>query len=144
MGLNFLGNIVDAVGGYFKDNQQIKAAQKERSDELRKATLDAKLAAIKAGQTADIDTDLTARQSAGLMDDISFYLFLVPVPLAFIPNMVPHIQAGFAALEKMPQYYQITLGLMLVSVWGYRRLVIPVIEVIVKQWASRTKIKTDN
>ena len=139
MGLGWLTGLLGSIGSYFSDRQKINAAQKERNDELRKASLDAKLASIKAGQSADIDADTNARSYAGWMDDISFYLFLAPVPLSFIPGMVPVIREGFAALESMPQYYQIALGLMLVSVWGYRRLVVPIVEVVVKQLSTRIK-----
>lgn len=135
----WVGEIAGAVGSYFTEGQKIKAAKQERKDELKKASLDAKLEGIRNGQMADITQDNGARANAGWMDDISFYLFLLPVPLAFFPDMVPHIQAGFSVLETMPQYYQIALGMMLVSVWGYRRLVIPLVEVVVKQWVGRLK-----
>ncbi len=101
--------------------------------------LTTKLESIRNGQMADISQDTSANANAGWMDDISFYLFLLPVPLSFFPSMVPHIRAGFEVLESMPQYYQVALGLMLVSVWGYRRLVIPLVEVVVKQWVARLK-----
>ena len=135
----FIGPLIDAVGTYFTNRQIINAAKSERKDVIKTKTLDAKIESIRNGQEADIEQDSGSRANAGWMDDISFYLFLLPVPLSFIPSMVPHITAGFAALEKMPEYYQIALGLMLVSVWGYRRLVIPLVEVVVKQWVSRLK-----
>ena len=138
-GLGWIGDIAGAIGNYFNEGQKIKAAEKERKDVLRDKELTTKLEGIRNGQMADIDQDTSARTNAGWMDDISFYLFLLPVPLSFFPAMVPHIKAGFAALEGMPQYYQIALGLMLVSVWGYRRLVVPLVEVAVKQWVGRLK-----
>lgn len=136
IGFSWIPSIIGSIGAYFNEGQKIKAAQKERSDTLKRTALDAKLKAIEAGQSADITQDKSARSEAGWMDDISFYLFLLPVPLAFVPDAVPHIQAGFAVLESMPEYYQIALGMMLVSVWGYRRLVIPLLEVIVKKWVK--------
>lgn len=139
IGFDWVGDIASSISSYLTDRQKIKAAEKERSDELKKANLDAKLEAIRAGQAADIHQDNGARANAGWMDDISFYLFLLPVPLAFFPGMVPHIHAGFQVLESMPEYYQVALGLMLVSVWGYRRLVVPLVEVVVKQWVGRIK-----
>ena len=138
-GLGWLGDIAGAVGSYFTEGQKIKAAEKERKDTLKDKELTTKLEGIRNGQMADIEQDTSARGNAGWMDDISFYLFLLPVPLSFFPSMVPHIKAGFDVLEDMPQYYQIALGLMLVSVWGYRRLVVPLVEVAVKQWVGRLK-----
>ena len=138
-GLGWLGDIAGAIGDYFNEGQKIKAAQQERTDELKTMELSTKLESIRNGQMADITQDTDARGNAGWMDDISFYLFLLPVPLSFFPSMVPHIKAGFEVLEDMPEYYQVALGLMLVSVWGYRRLVVPLVEVAVKQWVGRLK-----
>ncbi len=138
-GIEIFSSIISSIGGYFTEGQKIKAAQKERQDELKNMELTTKLESIRNGQMADISQDTSATTNAGWMDDISFYLFLLPVPLSFFPSMVPHIRAGFEVLESMPQYYQVALGLMLVSVWGYRRLVIPLVEVVVKQWVARLK-----
>lgn len=139
MVIPFIGPLITAIGGYFGDRQKIKAAEVERKDVIKKTALDAKLESIRAGQSSDIEQDNEARSNAGWMDDISFYLFLLPVPMAFVPGMDVYIKAGFDVLEDMPQYYQVALGLMLVSVWGYRRLVIPLVEVVVKQWVNRLK-----
>lgn len=138
-GIEIFSSIISSIGGYFTEGQKIKAAQKERQDELKNMELTTKLESIRNGQMADISQDTSATTNAGWMDDISFYLFLLPVPLSFFPSMVPHIRAGFEVLESMPRYYQVALGLMLVSVWGYRRLVIPLVEVVVKQWVARLK-----
>jgi len=36
--------------------------------------------------------------------------------------------AGFGVIEKMPIWFQVVTGLMLASIWGYRKLVVPLIE----------------
>lgn len=99
---------------------------------LKKAVTDSKIDSIKRGEVSDIDMDNAARTNAGWMDDVSFFVFLLPAVLAFYPPALPHIAAGFKALELMPQWYQLALGMMLVSVWGYRKLVGPIIQSIVK------------
>jgi hypothetical protein len=76
--------------------------------------------------------DVKARGVAGWMDDFSFFVFMLPALLAFVPSMVPTVTAGFIALEAMPEYYQLALGMMLVAVWGYRRLVTPIVEILIK------------
>ena len=104
---------------------------------IKKAITDAKIKNIEAGQLSDIELDKIERQNAGWMDDISFAIFLIPAVLAFFPPATPHIKAGFAVLEGMPQWYQVALGMMLVAVWGYRKLVGPMIESLVKVLAKR-------
>lgn len=135
MNIPFISPLITAVGNYFNEGQKIRAAKQERADVLREKTLDAKIDAIKNGQQADIEKDTNFK--AGWMDDFSFFVFMIPAILAFFPDMVPHVTAGFEALDKMPLWYQYSLGGMLVAVWGYRRLVTPIVEVVVKQWVSR-------
>ena len=132
-----IGDLISSVGGYFKERQVIKAEEKKRKDELKTLNLNAKIEQIRNAQESDIKMDNEARGMAGYMDDISFYLFLVPVPLAFFPDMVPHIEAGFEVLESMPEAYQYALGLMLAAVWGYRRLIVPIVDVVVKQYVKK-------
>lgn len=123
MGWGILTGLIGPVTDYFKDKQEIKAKVRERGDELKKI----KLEAIGKASQATIDMDTEARSMAGYMDDISFYLFLLPLPLVFIPSMQVHVMAGFAALEEMPVWYQAALGLQLAAVWGYRKIVQPLI-----------------
>ena len=121
--LALLGSLVSPVTEIIKGRQAIKAAS-------TKATIDR----IERGELSDIALDQDSRANAGLMDDISFYSFLSPALLAFYPPALPHIQAGFRALEGMPQWYQAALGMMLISVWGYRKLVSPIIMSLTKAY----------
>ncbi len=132
-----IGNIIDSVGKYFTNRQTIKAAERERNDILKDKALESKLLAIQNGQQADIEMDTNGRNVKGWMDDASFAIFLTPVILAFFPSMVDHVEAGFKVIENMPVWYQYTLAGMLISVWGYRRLVTPIVEILVKNWVNK-------
>lgn len=132
-----IASVVDGISGYFNNRQTIKAAEKERKDELKKMDLEAKLEGIKAGTLSDIKQDEESRNIAGVMDDISFYVFLAPLVLCFYPPAVPHIREGFNVIESMPVWWQYGLGMMLVAVWGYRRLVVPIVEAVVRQYVSK-------
>lgn len=132
-----LSTLISPVVGYFSEGQKIKAAQKERKDVLKEKALDTKLEGIRNGQESDINMDNDSRKHSGWMDDASFFVFLAPAVLAFYPPALPHITAGFEALETMPVWYQYALGMMLVAVWGYRRLVTPIVETIAKQYIKK-------
>lgn len=97
----------------------------------------AKIAKIKRGDVSDIQMDQESRGMVGWMDDISFYIFLSPAVLCFYPPALPHMKAGFLALEELPTWWQAGLGLMLVSVWGYRKLVSPIVQSIAKAWLGK-------
>ena len=124
--LSLLGGLISPITEVVKGKQAIK-----------KAVTESKIKRIEAKEMTDIELDKLSRENSGWRDDISFYLFLMPMVLAFYPPALPHIQAGFIALESMPQWYQYGLGMMLISVWGYRKLVSPIVEAIAKAWLGR-------
>lgn len=130
--LTLLSPLIDPVAKYFGERQVIKAEKTKRKDELSKLSLETKLEGIRNASEADMQMDVKARGVAGWMDDFSFFVFMLPALLAFVPSMVPTVTAGFIALEAMPEYYQLALGMMLVAVWGYRRLVTPIVEILIK------------
>lgn len=126
---SILKAIASPVTQYLEGRQEIKKGKQE----INKAVVAAKIKRISEAQASDIEIDKIERQNAGWMDDVSFALALAPATLAFYPPALEHITAGFIALEAMPQWYQAALGMMLVSVWGYRKLVGPIIGTIVSK-----------
>ena len=124
---------MNGVRNDVKTKEEIAAKERERNDQLNEAQTLAAIKRIEAGDNADSDLDMYFVKNNGWKDDISFYIFLSPALLAFFPSMVPHIQAGFDVLENMPVWYQIALAMMLVAVWGYRRMVRPIVESFLKR-----------
>ena len=135
--ISFIPGIIKGISGYVKGRQELATAKSERKDELKKLALTNKLAVINTATEADMKLDNQANQRIGWADDVSFAVFLLPAILAFYPPALLHIKAGFVALELMPQWYQYALGMMLISVWGYRRLVTPIILTITKAYINR-------
>jgi hypothetical protein len=137
--LGWVPSLISSVGEAYKTNRTIKAAKDDRKHELRVKSLDNKLESIKRGSESDMAMDQSANQRIAWADDVSFIVFLAPCLLAFYAPAVPHIRAGFLILESMPQWYQVSLGMMLISVWGYRRIVTPIIEMIAKSYMGIRK-----
>ena len=131
------GKIIDGVSDHFKEKKAMAKAVDERKDELKKLNLTAKIEGIKTASEADMGMDANANQRIAWADDVSFGVFLLPALLAFFPPALPHIISGFKALENMPTWYQYALGMMLVSVWGYRRLVSPIVLSITKAYLGK-------
>lgn len=124
MSIPIIGSIVDGVIGLFSKSQDRKAAKEERKDKIEEAKTNQKIRAL----DSDVVMDEGSRKYAGLMDDLSFYSVWIIIICAFIPQTQPHILAGFEVIEKMPIWFQVMTGLMLASVWGYRKLVVPIVE----------------
>lgn len=132
-----IGEIISRLVDAYRDNRKIKAAVDERKDVLRKLEVTNNLERIAAGEKSDIAQDDQARGFAGWMDDISFFLGFLPLVLAFYPPAVPHITKGFEVIAAMPVVYQWFIGLMLASVWGYKRLITPIVVAVTKTYIKR-------
>jgi hypothetical protein len=135
--LGILTALISPVANIITGHQKAKAEKVKGKQAIEAALVKSQVDKIERGDLSDIKLDQDARNHAGLMDDISFYVFLAPALLSFYPPALPHILAGFQALEKMPQWWQYGLGMMLVSVWGYRKLVSPIIMSIAKAWMKK-------
>ena len=92
-----------------------------------KATTDMKVAEAKANvmerqATGEIDWDLEAIKGSqnSWKDEWLVILFSIPLILAFIPGGEEIVQNGFAQLEKMPEWYQYSLGVIIAASFGVR------------------------
>ena len=130
---NLIGKGVDT----YRDSKKIQAAVDARKDDLRKLEVTHNLERIANGEKSDIAQDDQARGFAGWMDDISFYFGFSICALCFFPPAVPHILAGFTAIESMPVVFQWFMGLMLASVWGYKRLITPIAIAVAKTYVKK-------
>ena len=93
-----IGPVADLVGGYF-----------QRKAEEKKAVHEAKMVAIQQdGNWENIHANNAANS---WKDEWITLLFSIPLILAFCGDWGNNIvQAGFAALEPMPAWYQYSLG----------------------------------
>ena len=141
MGWTWLTNIIEPISTYFAEKSKIKAAIGKRKDELIKLSLEAKIKHIENSQETNLSLDkINGSDPIPWANDLTLILFLLPFVLAFYPPALPHIIAGFAALDNMPEWYKYSLGMMLVSVWGYRNLVSPIVQSIAKAYLSTKKL----
>jgi hypothetical protein len=72
--------------------------------------------------TGEIDWDIEmARSSASSWkDEWLVILFSIPLILAFIPGMEDVVRNGFEQLNKMPEWYQYSLGVIVAASFGVR------------------------
>ena len=122
-----LGFIAEPIKGW----QQRKALKVQHRYELEKldhqanvAKANAVLEMARQGQQQDYDLDKIAMQNMAnsWKDELLLIIFLIPIVLAFIPGMDGTVNAGFAAIEKMPQWYIAIVVGMVVVIYGLRGL----------------------
>lgn len=104
-----LGPIVDIVGSHFKHRAEEKQATHER-----------KLEALK--QDANWENIHASNANDSWRDELFSVLFSIPLVMAFIPPLVPYVEAGFLVLETMPEYYRALLAALVASSVGLRGL----------------------
>ena len=104
-----IGPIVNLAGGYLKNKAEEKQAVHER-----------KLEVIK--HEANWDNIQASNSGASFKDEWFTLLFSVPLVMAFIPEMVPVVSAGFDVLEGMPDWYKAFLGAAVAASFGIRTL----------------------
>ncbi|ODS24179.1 hypothetical protein AB835_04685 [Candidatus Endobugula sertula] len=105
-----------------KAEQQYELAKLDGKARIAKATALAEMA--KQGQQNDFDLDMMATKNMekSWKDELILCIFLLPIVLAFIPDMQPHVLNGFAAIEKMPHWYVAIVIGMVVVIYGMRGL----------------------
>ena len=112
-----LGPAVDTFGGLWKGRQERKA----RKLELDAAIHVQKLTNIEAGRIAEVEWNRASKAASGWIDDYLTIILSVPMILVFIPDFVPHIKAGFAALEETPVWYRSAIAVMISAGFGYKK-----------------------
>lgn len=117
-----IGSIITGIVGIAERYQKGRARKAERKDRLEEAKVTSQIARIKDDKNAATDLDMYFVKNNGIKDDVSFYIFLIPAVACFIPGGAAYVQEGFVALAEMPEWYQYTLGGMLIAIWGYRRV----------------------
>ena len=54
-------------------------------------------------------------------DEYWTIILSIPAMLAFFPDMVPHVTAGFQALDIMPDWYKAALGVAIGASFGVKQ-----------------------
>lgn len=104
-----IGPVSNLVGGWLKNKAEEKQAIHER-----------KLETIK--HEANWDNIQATNSGTSFKDEWFTLLFSVPLVMAFIPEMVPVVSAGFDVLEGMPDWYKGFLGAAVAASFGIRTL----------------------
>ena len=106
---NFIAPIASLIGGWLKNKAEEKQAIHQR-----------KLEVIK--NESSWDNIQATNSGASFKDEWFVLLFSIPLILAFIPDAVPHVKAGFDVLESMPDWYKGFLGAAVAASFGLRTL----------------------
>ena len=117
--LNLLiGPIADLAGTWLNGKVEEKKAQAKTN--VARAEAEAIVMQKKATGEIDWDLEMAKGSSSSWKDEWLTILFSIPLILAFIPGMEEIVANGFAQLNKMPQWYQYSLGVIVAASFGVR------------------------
>jgi len=85
-----------------------------------KAEAEATVMVKQAESAADWETAMARASQQSWKDEWLTLLFSVPLVLCFFPATVEYVQAGFEALEAMPDWYQYSLSVIIAASFGVR------------------------
>ena len=95
-----LGVATDAVRGFVETKKlkgEVKIAQiqaeKKRNEDIAAGKIKWEAAAVD-------------QMKGSWKDEVILICLLTPAVAVFIPGMTPHIEAGFVALQQLPDYYK--------------------------------------
>jgi len=113
-----IGPIADLAGTWLKGKVEEKKAQS--ATKVAKAQAEAVVMQKKATGEIDWDLEMAKGSTSSWKDEWLVILFSIPLILAFIPGMEDIVANGFSQLEKMPDWYQYSLGVIVAASFGVR------------------------
>lgn len=113
-----IGPIASLAGTWMSGHIDKQKANTEASVALKKA----EAAVYERKASADIDWDIEAIKNTGTSwkDEWLTILFSVPLILAFVPGMEGIVERGFEQLDKAPEWYKYSLGIIVAASFGFR------------------------
>ena len=98
-----LGVAGQAVSGFIETK---KAKAENKLVEITEIKAATKLKEQQIAGKVSWEASAVDQMKGSWKDELILICLLTPAVLVFIPGMTPHIEAGFLALHKLPDYYK--------------------------------------
>jgi hypothetical protein len=117
--LNLLIGPLANLAGSWMDGK-VEQTKAKAIANVAKAKAEATIMEKKATGEIDWDIEMARSSSSSWKDEWLVILFSIPLILAFIPGMEGIVQNGFDQLNRMPEWYQYSLGVIVAASFGVR------------------------
>ena len=77
----------------------------------------------KAATAASWEQEAMKNSATSWKDEYILLLFSIPLIMCFIPSAVPYVKEGFAVLDTMPDWYKVTLSVIVAASFGVRSVI---------------------
>ena len=113
-----IGPIASLAGTWLEG--KVEKTKAETGAKVARAKAEATIMEKKATGEIDWDLEMARGSQSSWKDEWLVILFSVPLILSFIPGMEGVVANGFAQLDKMPDWYQYSLGVIVAASFGVR------------------------
>ena len=113
-----IGPIANIAGSWMVG--KVEQTKAKANANVARAKAEAAIMEKKATGEIDWDIEMARASSSSWKDEWLVVLFSIPLILAFIPGMEGIVQNGFEQLNKMPEWYQYSLGVIVAASFGVR------------------------
>jgi hypothetical protein len=120
-----VGNLFGIGRDYLEGKRNIEKAKIETRLAIEEAKAKSAIKVIETGQIAEIDWDVAAMEGSAnsWKDEWLTVLFSIPLILSFTPGGAEIVRDGFDVLTGTPEWYQISVGVIVAASFGYRKVV---------------------
>lgn len=114
-----------ATGGLdtYRQHKQNEANKLKRRDEMEQARHDSKVKRLQSGDEKAADLDMVSIKERGLKDEFIMLIVFIPLILSFFPDYASTVEAGFTALQNVPEYYWYVVAAVVIDTFGFRSMV---------------------
>ncbi len=113
-----IGPIASLAGTWLEG--KVEKTKAETGAKVAKAKAEAVIMEKKATGEIDWDLEMARGSQSSWKDEWLVILFSVPLILSFVPGMEGVVANGFEQLDKMPDWYQYSLGVIVAASFGVR------------------------
>ena len=113
-----IGPIASLAGTWLEG--KVEKTKAETGAKVARAKAEAIIMEKKATGELDWDLEMARGSQSSWKDEWLVILFSVPLILSFIPGMEGVVANGFEQLDKMPEWYQYSLGVIVAASFGVR------------------------
>ena len=113
-----IGPIASLAGTWLEG--KVEKTKAETGAKVARAKAEATIMEKKATGEIDWDLEMARGSQSSWKDEWLVILFSVPLILSFVPGMEGVVANGFEQLDKMPDWYQYSLGVIVAASFGVR------------------------
>jgi hypothetical protein len=117
-----IGALIGPVAGLIGTWLEGSVEEKKAKTAMRVAEAEAKAKVMIEAATHESGWERIMAEASknSWKDEYLTIIFSIPLIMAFVPGMEEIVKSGFAQLEAMPEWYQLSLGAVVAASFGIR------------------------